>query len=815
MIFLIIHAMTGCGGTPEPEADGIPPAPLPEGIPVIGGLPEPVTEEFEEASPIGAGLPISRAQAAKMLAFAYFDGLSITTMEREVPFIDSAPDRWYDKYLNAVYLAGLMSGDGESFMPDEWLTILQAEYLINALDPSNAVELAPDVSQKAAPISYSLWVEVFTQALKNTADGDITGVYGIEEMTVVPLTVIEDTVITDMGSLYCDDISLELFIDKRISVLAKDGSIVALVRLETFSPVIRNALIAESGPDSITVFSGGAGRTYALNGLAVPEGKVCDIKIHNGAVTAIACYGGVITGNVKRVTPEFIEIRDLGIFGNDPSVKVYDVSNGTPEWRGLADIIIGSDAAEYIVSGGVIRAVLITGDARLSNIRVLISASGYTGYLHDTVSLTSDEPFTVWAGGTAIKFNAGAVLDISPGSNADLFGNPRIYAAPDRLGGKIQLLSVSRNWPGGERPKYRGFIEIAAEPGGRYTVVNEVTFEEYLYAVIPSEMLPGAGLEAYKVQAVTARSYAYNHYFTNAYHAWGANVDDSVMCQVYNNIPENDISIAACDETRGMCLTYGGAVISANFYSTSAGVTANSGEVWANRMTQEFPAASEPYLTAVKTYRGKDYGSLSDEANAATFLMDTGIQGYDSHSPWFRWNVEMSAAELEASINSMLAARYADNPMMIKTRLPGGYFRSRPIRTIGALVDIEVTSRGEAGNITSMIITGTEAAIMVYTELNIRYLLKPQGAPGSGDITVNRHSGGGVSNFSLMPSAFFVMDKQYNELGALESAVFYGGGYGHGAGMSQYGVTGMIDAGYTLLDILQFYYGRVGLTRKY
>jgi stage II sporulation protein D len=66
-----------------------------------------------------------------------------------------------------------------------------------------------------------------------------------------------------------------------------------------------------------------------------------------------------------------------------------------------------------------------------------------------------------------------------------------------------------------------------------------------------------------------------------------------------------------------------------------------------------------------------------------------------------------------------------------------------------------------------------------------------------------------------MPSAFFVFDKRYNELGALNSVVFYGGGYGHGAGMSQYGVTGMIDAGYTLVDILKYYYGRVGLTRKY
>jgi len=40
----------------------------------------------------------------------------------------------------------------------------------------------------------------------------------------------------------------------------------------------------------------------------------------------------------------------------------------------------------------------------------------------------------------------------------------------------------------------------------------------------------------------------------------------------------------------------------------------------------------------------------------------------------------------------------------------------------------------------------------------------------------------------------------------LMDIVIYGGGNGHGVGMSQYGVAGMIKAGYSLDEIIGHYY---------
>ena len=53
---------------------------------------------------------------------------------------------------------------------------------------------------------------------------------------------------------------------------------------------------------------------------------------------------------------------------------------------------------------------------------------------------------------------------------------------------------------------YTGTIELRKYPEG-YAVVNELPIEQYLCAVVPSEMPVSYELEALKAQAVCARSY--------------------------------------------------------------------------------------------------------------------------------------------------------------------------------------------------------------------------------------------------------------------------------------------------------------------
>ena len=62
---------------------------------------------------------------------------------------------------------------------------------------------------------------------------------------------------------------------------------------------------------------------------------------------------------------------------------------------------------------------------------------------------------------------------------------------------------------------------------------------------------------------------------------------------------------------------------------------------------------------------------------------------------------------------------------------------------------------------------------------------------------------------SLLPSAFFAPDITYNNQEQLKQIVLYGGGFGHGVGMSQDGVRGMAEMGYTYDVILKHFYKNV------
>ena len=110
---------------------------------------------------------------------------------------------------------------------------------------------------------------------------------------------------------------------------------------------------------------------------------------------------------------------------------------------------------------------------------------------------------------------------------------------------KITILNVNKSYG---NPSYRGDIEIALYDEG-LVIINEVPIEEYLYAVVPSEMPVRFGVEALKVQAVCARSYAYKQLMNNSYGKYGAHVDDSVNFQVYNNVEEKEDSIRAVKGT--------------------------------------------------------------------------------------------------------------------------------------------------------------------------------------------------------------------------------------------------------------------------
>lgn len=754
----------------------------------------------------GEQLSVSRGLAAKMISLAFSDSTEIEAMDNEISFTDVTASDWYYPYINAAVAEGLMHGDGEEFRPLEPVSLYEAQVLLNSIDKNNKTRIKVTEDTKNKPISYALWVELYKKALLNIAgDNTVEKEFGIKEEELYifatpgnSLSLSPWNMVTDKGIYTFFGYAMDAYADKRIKVTVKGNEIVTVAEILEENPVVEGVYIKDFQDQKAVIFMGGQERAFHYAGkepLTLPA--IATVKINDTVLQSLQVWDSPFSDTIKMTDETVIALEEKGPLPHINAVQVYN-ELGELCQKKLSDLICGTDIADYYVNKeGNIVAAVIRRSAQPEKIRVVLS-NDHGSYLHQQIAITCSGPITIHKIGSSEKIPAQTPIPLDTLENGQ-----RAILQPEQNNSIFTIASLQKN---GNIPCYRGVMEVEKREDN-FILVNEVPLEEYLYSVVPSEMPSSYGLEAAKVQAVTARSYAYNQFFANRFHTYGANVDDTTLCQVYNTVPENETSITAVDSTKGLCVTYNGEIVSANFYSTSAGVGANNGEVWAGGgNVKKFPSWTPPYLESTKHYTGTDYGDLSKEENAARFFKETTINSFDWQFGWFRWNITMSGQELSAIINHNLSQVYTQNNSLVKTLQSNGTYKSRPIDTIGTVKSISVQKRGEGGNVMELIIKGDQAEILVYTEYAVRSLLAPvQQIAGQPPIRIKCHNGNIISNYGILPSGFFVID-QITEQGVLQSATFYGGGNGHGVGMSQNGVKGMIEEGYTFEEILKHYY---------
>jgi len=143
-----------------------------------------------------------------------------------------------------------------------------------------------------------------------------------------------------------------------------------------------------------------------------------------------------------------------------------------------------------------------------------------------------------------------------------------------------------------EGRRYRGRLLVYLNDRGTLNLINEVSLEDYLRGVVPSEMGPEAypQLEALKAQAVAARTYALRT--LGEFAREGYDICATPRCQVYNGMEvEHPLSDRAIAETAGQVLLYEGRLVDALYSSTCGGHTEDGHVI--------FPLKQEPYLKGV------------------------------------------------------------------------------------------------------------------------------------------------------------------------------------------------------------------------
>ncbi|MBP3700780.1 MAG: SpoIID/LytB domain-containing protein [Lachnospiraceae bacterium] len=750
---------------------------------------------------------MTQAYAMKAAACLLAD-TAVLAEDKTLPEVSSG-EAWCDPYARYLYARGYWeSAVDEDTAQDlmwELLTWEQVRHLTEVLTQEERLPEAGFLSGnqllpgKAASgdwddrrVSEEEWWKYFA---------DLAEALGCEDYQVVELTVsgTDETVdiaagraATSEGKIRYSGFSMKEYIDKKVRVRLLGSDLLAILNVTGTAVTYENVWLQGSTADYLSVFMEGFSRDFAVSGLEGDYRDVlADITLDNGTLTKIAVKRDRIAGKVLAVTDDYIEIQGYGKVPLSQSARVYQLYDGI-KLKKLANIVVGYSVHEFIVADGEICGALALENIEVETIRVLISNNGFNGSDHDRVSLISDGTMRITIGDQTSEWPGGTEFAVTPSSDA--FDSGRIIIEADD---EIQITSLERSYG---VPYYKGSIELALSDDGIW-VVNEVQLEDYLCRVVPSEMPAGHGLEALKAQAVCARSYAYNQIRANACRSKGAHVDDTTTYQVYNNSNTKELCTQAVQETAGRVLTYDGDVITAYYSSTTCGSSTDT-TIWGSS------PAEYPYLMGRMLSLAEEQPDLTDEETFRAFIKDTEYETFDTDFAWYRWNLYADLTALSDAINTSLSKLGEHGSQYILVQQEDGTFRQEKIRSLGAVTRMEVTARGAGGIVSELLVEGTEATIRILRQGNVRSYL------GNRDHVITKKDGSTVTNMGTIPSAFICLEEVY-EGDNLTGYQIYGGGYGHGVGMSQNAAKTMAAQGMGCEEILQFFYPGTELTSIY
>lgn len=592
-----------------------------------------------------------------------------------------------------------------------------------------------------------------------------------------------------------------------------------------------NVWVMEADETGLTIFRDGVCKSYPWGAVAGSQNgvrpdpalreQVADVVLTDSRVTSVDPKTEKISGKILGADESGIEVEGYGRMPLAADCKGYRLF-GSLQMCTARDLRFGYNFADLCVEEGEICGILMAREEAMEYIRVLLKTSDYGGIFHEEPLITCDVGYTVAYGdyGDPLRESHAAGEEIGIGPDSAYFISDRIRIIPDVLTGKVLLKSCTRSLG---TPAYRGQMELLRTDEG-IIVINEVPLEEYLYSVVPSEMPAKYPQEALKAQAICARTYAYGHMEQAAFPQYGAHVDDSTAYQVYNNIPEQESATTAVKETYGQLLrTEDGELAGTYYYSTSCGVGSDA-NVWKTDVAPTLTylkskslnkSAMAEAVAAMGTGGAPiaAYGqpeslgeSLRQEENFEAFISAKDPEDFEAQESWYRWNYQVKTLDRERMLQA-LRQRYDANDKLVLTWKDGAYV-SEPIEELAEITDIYVEKRGSGGVVDEMIIEAGAQKIKVISEHCIRCVLC------DGVTEVVRQDGSKVPCTNLLPSGFFIISTSKKE-GNVIGYTVSGGGYGHGAGMSQNGAKAMAESGYHAMEILLYFYENCAIENVY
>lgn len=394
---------------------------------------------------------------------------------------------------------------------------------------------------------------------------------------------------------------------------------------------------------------------------------------------------------------------------------------------------------------------------------------------------------------------------------------------------------------GTTRKTYDGYFEFAGyspEENFGVRVINLVKLENYIVGVCSAEIPTTWPMETIKAFSIAVRCYTIrslgNHSSNNA------DLCNTSHCQVFNGYgPAEDRVWAAVAETNGLIAVSNGSICGMYYSSSTGGCTANCTDVWGSSL------ATYPYLKAVATpweqYRVHNRGQRTTVVTGTALYNKLEEKGYTALSgPVTDVQITKTGQNTtyvteikfyDAAGNCQTVTRadrilkllneymYSSNFVVVKS----GETAVRTNYTLmgfGGINPEETTGLDILGNPYKYLVFGHKqfnvvtssgnktfydsSAEKVMTaggikDFNMSYALDSQVYPTiigvNGDVLPDVTKLSGIAETESIPT-------QYAE----NSFTFIGRGWGHGVGLSQYGIYDLGNLGYDYLTILKAYY---------
>lgn len=629
--------------------------------------------------------------------------------------------------------------------------------------------------------------EEFDEIYHNMVDSDV--VNGLERREILVFDVIKMEDEEHKEKMYVSDgtkkydfqtVYEEKYLDRVLDVYVKNGVIFKVNGFGHTEIPLEHVWIIDADSKQCTFIYNGITKNYPVNGsAAVKKDCVATLFIADESVVNFDDVYEVMEGRVVSVEGD-IRLEGTPKYSYDDNFAVYNISDDV-RFMESRQPLLGYETVKLFVKDKKACAAVTYGDAECETIRIILNNHDFTSYKMQKLTLSSEGMLKViYPDGGEKTFPAGEMVTIQ---YEEYENGEKIIIEQIGKGKGITVHSLTRECGA---PVYDGLIEVDMKADGMY-VINELPLEQYLYGVVSSEVPSSYEKEALKAIAVCARAYAYGKMKDGSFDEYNADLDDSVFCQMYNDVLKTPESIRAVDETYGIVPVYDGEVIFPLYFSTSCGMTCTNSEVWGG--------TPYPYFTSNVEDMEKSELDLSDEDTFVQFMEDSlGYDTIEKDLPYYRWSIYYTREDITKAINRKLSERIDTGAGSIRVKNANGDFVDEDIMDIGDVVSVEVHERSSSGMVLALLIEGTKGTILVEGQANVRNLITPVNQ------NIVKQDDSVVTGWSSLPSAFYYITERDGGF------IIYGGGFGHGAGLSQNGANALAAKGYNYTYIIRHYF---------